>query len=167
MEITLCLQERLLSVHCTVLSNIFVQSFSMSLQLSVMSSEIIYNLVFHDISQITFILNLLWLHPTDSRWSLSVPVLHWQYTSAANQPRNPMAQIKCGVSHIMDSTHIPTVGIALHLSNIMPINSTLQEKDFHLILNLAISLMANSLNFNSANYLMLKNFSMIYIYILI
>ena len=133
MEIILCFQEHLLSVDCTVLSNIFVQSFSMSPKLSVMFSEIIYNLVFHDISQITFILNQLRLHPSDSLWSLSVPVLHWQYTSAANHPWDPMAQIKCGVSHIMDFTHIPTVGIALHLSNIMPKNSTLQEKDFHWI----------------------------------
>ena len=38
---------------------------------------------------------------------------------------------------------------------------TLQEKNFHWILNFAILLMAYSLNFNSANYYIFRNHSMI------
>ena len=44
-------------------------------------------------------------------------------------------------------------------TSIYPV-STLLEKKFHSNLNLAISLTANSLSFNSANYKIIKNLSM-------
>ena len=44
-------------------------------------------------------------------------------------------------------------------TSIYPV-STLLEENFHSNLNLAISLMANSLNFDSANYKIFKNLSM-------
>ena len=66
--------------------------------------------------------------------------------------------IKRQHTHTIDGSYTAYFRYSCYKS--LQISFTLQEENFHLKLNVAISLMADWLNFNSTNYKIFKNLSM-------